>query len=327
MSRDAYERHLARDAPGLYESHYLKANSPDGAEAFWIKHNMLVPRQGPGIAEFWLIWFRRDEPPKVWKREVPMTELTLRGDAIGLVGDRFRLDPAGCEGAIGNASWRFAFSGGLAPMFHFASPAMYRGGFPRKKLMTPVPNLRFDGEIALGSRTVRVASWLGLRGHNWGSEHAHTYVYGSCNQWDDGAADRAVDGFTARVAIRGVLSPRLSTLVYRGEGEQVDRNRVRHWLARGVVFEPSRWRLAYRGLELVMEGRDGEYAGLRYRHPQGRESYCYNTKLAAVTVTVHGRRYTSTAGEHEVLYPDPLPGIRIHPDQEWTQRQGDYQSG
>src|SRR5438874_10402590 len=135
MSRDAYERHLARDTPGLYESHYLKANSPDGSEAFWIKHNLLVPKTGAGIAEFWLVWFRRGEAPRVWKREVPAPELTLRDDAIGLAGDRFRLDAAGCEGQIGNAKWRFAFSGGLAPIFHYAYPAMYRGAFPKKKIL------------------------------------------------------------------------------------------------------------------------------------------------------------------------------------------------
>ena len=75
-----------------------------------------------------------------------------------------------------------------------------------------------------------------------------------------------------------------------------------------------------------MEGQTEQYAGLRYRHPDGRESYCYNTKFAKVSVTTHTGRFTSVAGEHEVLFPEPLPVIGLHPSAGWTQAQGDYQS-
>src|ERR1043165_5518329 len=108
MSRDDYERHLARDQPGLYERHHLKANRRGGGEAFWIKHNLLVPPGGGGLAEFWLVWFRRGDAPRVWKREVPVSALTLSSTELALRGDRFRLDRAGCEGQIGDASWRLA---------------------------------------------------------------------------------------------------------------------------------------------------------------------------------------------------------------------------
>src|ERR1043165_2081933 len=87
MSRDDYERHLARDQPGLYESHYLTANSGDGGG---------------------LVGFRRGDAPRVWKREVPVSALTLSSTELALRGDRFRLDRAGCEGQIGDASGRLA---------------------------------------------------------------------------------------------------------------------------------------------------------------------------------------------------------------------------
>jgi hypothetical protein len=326
MSRDDYERHLARDQPGLYESHYLKANSGDNSEAFWIKHNLLVPAGGGGIAEFWLVWFRRGDAPRVWKREVPVSALTLSSTELALRGDRFRLDRAGCEGQIGDASWRLAFSGGLPPLFHFASPRMYQGKLPKKKLMTPAPNLAFDGEVTLAGRTVAVARWIGLRGHNWGSEHAYSYAYGSCNRWKDAAPDRTLDGFTARIKLGRLLSPWLSSLIYWGEGAHVERNGLRHWLNRSATVEPLRWHLGYRGLELTMEGEREQYAGLRYRHPSGQESYCYNTKFANVNVTTHTGQYSSDAGEHEVLYPEALPSIPLHPSSGWQQADGDYQS-
>src|SRR3977135_1176614 len=119
MSRDDYERHLAQDQPGLYESHYIKANSNEGHEAFWIKHNLLVPPGGGGIAEFWFIWFRRGEAPWVGKREVPVGELTLSSTELALRGDRFRLGGGGrggrtARGGCGSGSTAAAARGGSA---------------------------------------------------------------------------------------------------------------------------------------------------------------------------------------------------------------------
>ena len=325
-AQDSYDRYLARDRPGLYESHYLKANSPDDREAFWIKHNLLVPPHGGGVAEFWLVWFRREEPPRIWKHEQPIEGLVLGPRDLSLRGDKFRLDREGCGGQIGDASWRLRFSGGLPPLFHFGIPLLYRGAFPRKKLMTPAPNLRFDGVVVLGKRTVTVTNWVGLRGHNWGSEHAYAYVYGNCNRWDDNASDRTVDGFTARIRIGPVITPWLSSLVYRAGENVIEKNRVRDWVNRSAIVEPQRWRLPYRGIDLEMEGDTEQYAGLRYRHPGGKESYCYNTKFARVTVTLGANRFTSTSGEHEVLFPERLPEIPVHPPVGWSQQDGDYQS-
>jgi hypothetical protein len=324
--RDAYERHLAGITPGLYESHYLKANSPANDQAFWVKHNLLVPPGGGGIGEFWLVWFQRGERPLVWKREVPAERLELETSRIGLTGDQFHLDATRCTGKIGNAHWQLGLSGGLPPLYHFAAPGFYTAGFPRKKLLTPAPNLGFDGSITIGERTIQIDHWVGLRGHNWGKEHAFSYAYGGCNTWDDGATDRAVDGFTARVRlVAGVLSPWMSGVVYRDAARAVDHNRKRDWFARAVV-EPRRWVLPYRDFSLEMDGGSEAYAGLRYRHPDGKESYCYNTKFAVVKVRDGDRVVTSQAGEHEVLYAHPLPAVPLHPSESWTQSDGDYQS-
>ena len=171
-----------------------------------------------------------------------------------------------------------------------------------------------------------MSKWTGLRGHNWGSEHAHSYAYGSCNRWDDGAVDRAIDGFTARVKIAGRLTPWMSALVYWDGNQKLEHNRIRDLFNRRTEVEPTLWRVPYRDLTLQMVGDSTYYAGLRYRHPGGRESYCYNTKFASVTVTANGRDVTSKAGEHEVLYPEPLPAIPLHPTPEWKQSDGDYQS-
>lgn len=323
---EAYERIVAARRRGIYESNYLKANSPDGRRAIWVKHNGLVPIEGAGLGEFWIVLFERGQQPIVCKREVPWTEVDADPDAIRLEAGGISLAADRAAGRIADVSWELALSGGLPPLFHLPYAAMYEGGFPKKKALTPAPNLRFDGRVRLGEEVWDVDGWVGLRGHNWGTEHAWTYAYGSCNLWDDGAADRAVDGFTVRIKLGGRPSPWLTAVV----GTDLARNRLRHWLGAGSVA-PGRWSASWGGLrrhraELVMTTDPATYAGLRYAHPDGRESYCYNTKFADVSWTVDGARHTSRCGELEVLYPERLPGIEVHPAPGWTAADGDYRS-
>lgn len=324
---DPFERIVAARERGIYESHYLKANSPDGERALWIKHNGLVPVEGEGKGEFWAIGFRRGRPPVVAKREVPWSQVDADPRAIRLACGPIALSAGQARGAIADVSWDLQLTGGQPPLFHLPLAAMYTGRFPKKKLLTPAPNLRFDGQITFGADRWDVDGWTGLRGHNWGREHAHRYAYGSCNVWDDGDPDRAVDGFSAQILLGGHPSPWLTSVV--GRGPTVARNRLRHWLGAGEVG-PGRWRAQWWrprkrvALELVAD--PAGYAGLRYGHPDGRVSFCYNTKFARVSWEVDGVRHTSRCGELEVLFPEPLPGVPLHPAADWTPGQGDYRS-
>src|SRR5688500_11059290 len=147
---DAYERILCAKRRGLYESNYLKANSPDGRRGIWVKHNALVPIEGVGLGEFWVVLFERDRPPIVCKREVPWTEVEASPEALGLRAGRISLRPDHAKGAIADVSWDLKLSGGLPPLFHLPYAAMYEAPFPKKKALTPAPNLRFDGRVEAG---------------------------------------------------------------------------------------------------------------------------------------------------------------------------------
>ena len=206
---------------------------------------------------------------------------------------------------------------------------MYAGGFPKKKLLTPAPNLTFDGSLAFGGERWEIEGWVGLRGHNWGTEHAHSYAYGAVNLWDDGPAgrDRVVEGFSAQIKLGARKSPWLTAVV--GRDPDVRRNRLRHWLGAGSVELDrwsARWRRPRNGAWLQMTADPRSYAGLRYDHPDGRQSYCYNTKFADVRWAVGDRRFTSRCGELEVLLPTPDPQIPLHPAEGWEPSQGDYRS-
>lgn len=325
-TRDPWERVVSLDRPGIYESNYLKANSPDGERALWIKHNLLRPARGHALGEFWAVLFQRGEPPVVAKREVDWETVVVDIEGIGITCGTVRLGAGEAHGALADIRWDLSLSGGLAPILHLPSDWMYRAGFPKKKLVTPAPNLRFDGTVEVAGTTWQVDGWSGLRGHNWGTEHAWRYAYGNCNLWDD-RGQRAVDGFTARIRLGPLRSPLLSSLVSRHPDRE--HNAVWQWLGAGS-FSERRWEVAWgRGNDrthLVMEAPDDNWAGLRYPHPDGKVSFCYNTKFAQVTWEEGTERHTSRCGELEILLPEPMIGVALHPDPDWNPAKGDYRS-
>jgi hypothetical protein len=322
-TRDPWERIVSVHTTGLYESNYLKANSPDGRRGLWIKHNLLRRSDGSGIGEFWVIVFEKGSRPTVAKLEADWSELTLDGTAIGIQCGPIALRPDRAIGEIADISWDLRLTPTMPPLHHFPADWMYTAPFPKKKAITPAPNLRFSGWVDVSGQRLELTDWVGLRGHNWGREHAHTYAYGNCNLWDD-EADRTVDGFSARIRLPGgLLSPWLSTLVARAPDKSL--NRVQHWTG-GSEVTPNSWRLRTGGCELLMDCDPSTYVGLRYLHPSGAESYCYNTKFASVEWTTPEGIFKSKLGELEVLTPDPIDGILLHPSPDWDPLAGPYRS-
>ena len=323
MNRNEWERIICSDAAGLYESNYLKANSPDGRWGLWIKHNLLRPLRGDAIAEFWFVLSQPDGEPIVAKKEIPWDAIHTSADSILIESDTIRLTAAEASGVLADVRWKLRLSRSDSVLFHFPWDWMYRAAFPKKKAITPAPHLQFDGEIHIAGKTIQVRNWHGLRGHNWGKEHAWTYAYGNCHLWNDGER-RTVDGFSAKINLgAGFKSPWLSSAVARNPGANL--NTPSHWF-NTVQLEPTRWELQGRGYTLRMSARPDQLIGLRYTHPNGTESYCYNTKFASVSWQLCEAEHTSSMGEFETLFPNPVPGIVVHPSPGWEQSQGDYRS-
>ena len=327
--RENWERVITATRGGLYESNYLKANSLDGSKGFWIKHNTLRPLEGEeGHGEFWVVWFERGEAPIVAKREVSWESLKLGKDRLWLESGEIRLNSGEASGELADIKWSLRLHDGGEALFHYPWDLLYRSRFPKKKALTPAPNLKFTGWIEVDGVRHEVASWCGMRGHNWGSEHAKRYAYGNCNVWDDGV-ERTVDGFSAKIEVAGRETPWISVLV--GREPDVSYNSPRRWLSGDVKISDGSWELGWRslrrgGMGLSMTADPVGYAGLRYRHPGGGESYCYNTKFADVVWSVGGETLRGSCGELELLFPEPLDGIALHPSEGWSAGDGDYRS-
>ncbi len=319
-----YDRVMALNQTGIYESHYLKANSPDGQHAMWIKHTLFRPDGGDHVAELWFIWLTRGSPPRVFRSDVPWKDLRF-GPGPQVEAGSVRLEPHLARGTLGAATWDLSLSGGLGPLQHFRSEALYDGGFPKKKILTPVPNLCFEGHVVLDGNRTDVRQWTGLRGHNWGTEHAWSYAYGNCGIWDDGVQGRTVDGFSARLRLGPWVTPALSTLLFLGPEGSRSMNKFRHWPGHGR-FDETSWTVGYRGVELSMKCYLSDLVGLRYRFPDGRVGYCYNTKFARVRLRLGSAGMSSNMGELETFFPSPLPEIALHPAADWSPSRGVYDS-
>ena len=197
-------------------------------------------------------------------------------------------------------------------------------GFPKNKPLTPVPGLIHDGAVWLDGLRIPVEHWVGLRGHNWGTEHANTYAYGNCNNWSDGV-ERSIDGFTAHIELGGRPSPPLTALLVRAPEGDLHLNKMRQLLRHGLV-QPFAWHVRRPGVHLVMSCEPGDMVGLRYNQPRGGEHYCYNTKFARVSLRLGSHVLQSRRGELETFFPEPLPEIPLHPPASWTPRNGVYDS-
>ena len=325
--QDDYERVMCGPgARALYESNYLKANDPRGEGAFWFKYNLMAPKDPdiPRYGELWaVVWRGPGERPLVVKQEVPETLLQVSTERIELDLSSASLEPKRARGAIESdghrIAWDLSLSEGGQPLIHYPYPVLYRIGFPKKKLLTPRPQQIYHGVIEVDDVEVPVDGWVGLRGHNWGSEHAHSYAYGNANLWDQ-PGEWAYDAFSARILLGRKLSPWLSVGVLRLAKDELRFNSPLRWINRSARVEFPSWSVTFKDSGVSLRTRwsldPEDVAGLRYLHPDGRVSYCYNTKYAHLELDLKRRndwdRRTSSKAELEFLTPVPIPGIPLH---------------
>jgi hypothetical protein len=280
---------------GMYESFYLRAVSPHEPIGAWIRYTVHKRPGQPPQGSLWSTVFdaRRGAP---FMHKHTTTELSVPAGGwieIGAGGgteggEGGRLGPTAADGSCGAARWSLRIANGEPELRHLKQSWLYRAPLPRTKLTSPAPACRFDGTIELPDRTLELAGWRGMVGHNWGSEHAERWIW---LHGIDFAEDRAqtsardappgapqtlptwLDVALGRVLVAGRMTPWLASGAISLDGRRI---RLGGLGARGVKVAESaaRCSLTLPGeggllLEAHIDSPPGAAAGWRYADPVG----------------------------------------------------------
>ena len=316
----------ARARRGHVESWFLKANDPDARRAIWLKWTIWASAQDPrrALAETWAIAFGGAHGHVATKTTVPFERASFPAAALGATVDGCTLSADAARGRVESGGRTIAYDLSIAsleaPLVHFPKPWMYGGGFPRQKIVSPIPNARMTGSIDVQGETWQVGEWPGMVGHNWGAGNSESYAWGHCNAWDDGD-DVVFEGFSARVRAGGLLLPTTTALCLRHHGTSYMLSGFASLLTNRGSISPRRWRFRGQGPRVSMDGEmwadTDDFVGLFYPNPDGTTCYCLNSKLAhaEVTVRIQGRAPRTLRSERaalEVATRDPNHGVRMY---------------
>ncbi len=311
-------REPAARTGGHVESHFLKANSPDGVRALWIKHTLLAPvgRPEAAVAEVWAIAFAdRGRRKCAEKRTFALAEASHTDAPFALRLPCAELGHGQASGTLGDGAdalaWSLRFAPPLCGFRPFPFERMYSGGFPRSKSLTPAPDLRVHGSFQAFGERWAVEGWRGAQGHNWGRSHAHAYAWVHANAWQDeddppGSPTRKgvwFEALSGRVRLGAIVTPWLSVAGLALEGQLLRFDGLRALASRQVRVEARGSSARERGVvesrsysfELVRAGarlraefcaEADQFAGLRYVDPDGRALACLNSKLARGRLTL-----------------------------------------
>lgn len=320
---------------GHVESYFLRANDPDEPRAIWLKATVYMPRDGAATADVWCIvfdgvarrtWTHRESVPLVQAVFESTDPLSVRVQsancafALGREGHaraRMKNDTGPCAWDL---TWLPEGAALDGPFNLFARPALVRGPFPRSKVLTPCPALRLSGRIECFGEVFELRNWPGMQGHNWGREHAWEYVWGQCPFPDaSGAIHCLVEGFSARIRAAGIVSPRFSALVVRRGEREYRFDGLFDWWRQDAAIDDMTWTLRLRSrageARLSMTADPELMACLGYLNPDGRLSYCLNSKLASVHLQVNPINedgfecHSAHGGALEFLRHEPDPRI------------------
>jgi hypothetical protein len=311
-----------RSKGGHVESYFLKLNDGKGRRALWLKATILSRSGGPTVAEAWAIAFDREGTHRAAKEVIPFPSARFSDAALDVEVARVRIQEGKTTGALdvpSRLAWDLRFEGTAPPLVPFAVKSFYTGGFPRSKLVSPHPDLRFFGHYEVEGERIEVDGWRGMQGHNWGKSHAYRYAWGHCNSFLE-EPELVFEGVTAQVRLGPAVTPPLTILCIRHRGVRYEWNRPLDLLRAKGHGEPGRWSFEAENdlgtIEGEMRGKEDLFVGLYYENPSGPTTHCLNSKIADIDLRFRPRgrplvRASSHEAALEIGTTDPSHGVRM----------------
>ena len=298
---------------GGYESWFISARDPVSPRALWIRHTRHRPRVGPESVALWCTVIDRDggRQPTVVKEVLAAFP---PGTAAGPGQFRGQAAMAGHH-----ARWDLAVTGEQGPLRPLRPAALYRAPLPRTKLEAVVPDGQVTGSLELDGQIVAVSGWRGTVGHNWGSEHADSWVW--LHAAGFGAAPEAwLELVLARIRVGPARSPWTAMgavslggerIVLGGLGRRAEVDARPDGLAAGIPAAHDR-------LQVSVATDDDDPVAVTYTDPRGGTRTVRHAARAAVELTLrrrgqHELALTGGRGAYEFGTSHDIPGIVPQP--------------
>jgi hypothetical protein len=217
------------------------------------------------------------------------------------------------------ASWDLAITDPKPPLRPLRPAALYRAPLPRTKLEASVPDGLVTGTLDVEGHRVSVSGWRGTVGHNWGSEHADSWVW--LHAAGFGASpDGWLELVLARIRVGPARSPWTAMGGFCLAGEPLPlgglgrRPRVDAHPGRLTASVPS----PGARLELTVTSADQDAVAVTYADPRGGTRAVRHAALAVVELTLHRRggreiAMSTRRGAYEYGSRPPMPGIVPQP--------------
>jgi hypothetical protein len=302
---------------GHYESFYLRAVDPEVPRAIWIRYTV---HQRPGeraTAAVWCAVFEAERRP--WAVKQSGLEPAIPPGGWIAAGDT-TMGPTGARGsaqaADRRAEWELSVAASGPPLHHLPRPWLYRAPLPRTKLESPQPDAVLSGWVEVDGRRLDVVGWPGMTGHNWGAEHAATWVWLHGTAFAD-TPDAWLDVALGRVRVGGRLTPWVANGAIALDGT---RHRVGGMLRRARVdARPGAVTAALRGpaglrLRVTATAPTDRTVAFAYADPTAGSHEVLNCSLAELHVRLErpGRPPVELATAHGGVYEFGLPAGTPH---------------
>jgi hypothetical protein len=180
----------------FYESLFLRAVDPASGAAVWLRHTVqrgAGDRPGQERGSAWCVAWSADGTPRASKRTWtgPVAGgpdgawITVGAGAATDPDGGSRLGPDGTRGSIAGvdgdgvpAAWELRFAGAEPRgLRHLPFERLYGAPLPKTKVTSPLTGLRVSGPVTVGDRAIELRDAPAVLGHNWGSEHAHRWLW------------------------------------------------------------------------------------------------------------------------------------------------------
>jgi hypothetical protein len=267
---------------------------------YWIRYTLEAPVEGHGepYAQLWFARFDAKDPSRTFafNKKFPIAEMTATEAPFSVrIGDA-RLTHSSASGALSgdghSARWNLTWEPAGRTHYHLPKVMYRRGGVGDTTVLTPNLDVPFSGTIEVDGETIELKAEPGGQTHLWGRKHAHEWAWGHCNAFEN-RPGAALETLSVRLKKAGRVLPRLTILSLYLDGEVFKWTEFQHTLLTKAEYDTAHYRFSARGARARLEGeytcRPEDMVVAPYVDPDGEPSFCSNTEVADLRITVFKR--------------------------------------